>query len=111
MSNEDKAQLFADYWRLLAADFAMPTPEHNFDKAMGRKHRFDWAFIPERIAVEVDGGQWAKFGGRHATDTDREKLNIAASLRWLVFRFSPQQLKRDPAGCVEMVKRAIVDSR
>jgi len=63
------------------------------------------------VAVEVDGGQYSKFGGRHSSDADREKLNIAASLRWLVFRFSPDQLKRDPEGCVKLVKQAIMDSQ
>ena len=59
---------------------------------------------------EVDGGQYSKFGGRHSSDADREKLNIAASLRWLVFRFSPQQLTRDPEGCITLVVQAIRDS-
>lgn len=110
-SNTDKAPMFLFYWRLLAPDYVEPVPEYNFDKALGRKHRFDWTFASERIAVEVDGGSWSPHGGSHATDADREKLNIAASLRWLVFRFSPQQLKKDPAACIEMVNRAIDDSR
>lgn len=108
--SEDKAQMFAYYWNLFASDMPRPKPEIEFDKHLGRKHRFDWAWQEYRIAVEVDGGQWSKRGGRHATDADREKLNIAASLRWLVFRFSPDQLKRDPEGCVSLVKLAITDS-
>lgn len=109
--SDDKAPMFDAYWRMLAPDYPVPVAEHNFDKALGRKHRFDRAFLGERIAVEIDGGSFAPHGGRHATDADREKLNIAASLRWLVFRFSPQQLKKDPAKCIEMIKRAIDDSR
>ena len=118
---EDKAPIFDYYWRLLAPDMRKMTPEYEFarsihyiDKAgrnRTRGYAFDWADVTHRVAVEVDGGQFAKGGGRHAGDGDREKLNIAASLRWLVFRFSPQQLERDPQSCVDMVRRAILDSQ
>ena len=107
---EDKSQMWAYYWGLLASDMKRMTPEHNFDKCIGRRHRFDWADIDNRVAVEVDGGQFAPGGGRHAGDADREKLNIAASLRWLVFRYSPDQLKRDPEACIKQVLLAIMDS-
>lgn len=110
-SNADKSGMFLAYWRLLAQGESEPVSEYNFDRALGRKHRFDWAFVDSRVAVEIDGGSYAVMGGRHATDADREKLNIAASLHWLVFRFSPQQLKRDPAGCVEIVLQTVRDMR
>ena len=87
------------------------TPEYGFSKVVGRRHRFDWADIDARIAVEIDGGQFAPGGGRHASDADREKLNIAASLRWLVCRFSPQQWERNPAECVAMVRKAVLDGK
>lgn len=108
---DDKAPIFDYYWRMFAPEFERPEPEYPFSKVIGRKHRFDWAFPDFRVAVEVDGGQWSLHGGRHAGDADREKLNIAASLRWLVFRFSPDQLKRDPEACIDLVKRAIEDSK
>lgn len=110
MQSADKAPMFDYYWRIYAPDLPRPTPEHEFSRCIGRRHRFDWAFPAARVAVEVDGGQWSKFGGRHASDDDREKLNIAASLRWLVFRFSPRQLTGNPEQCVGLVKQAIMDS-
>jgi len=108
--SDDKAQMFAYYWRMFAPALPRPTPELEFDKHIKRRHRFDWAWPEYRIAVEVDGGQWSKRGGRHAGDADREKTNIAASLRWLVFHFSPDQLTREPEACVSLVARAIRDS-
>lgn len=108
--NEDKAQMWAYYWHIYCPDGPRPVPEYEFDKHLGRRHRFDWCYLPQRVAVEVDGGQYTRRGGRHATDADREKLNIAASLRWLVFRFSPQQLASNPEACVAMVAQAIRDS-
>jgi very-short-patch-repair endonuclease len=108
--SDDKAQMWAYYWGILAPEMPRMTPELEFDKNLGRKHRFDWADVSSRVAVEIDGGQWSARGGRHAGDADREKTNIAASLRWLVFHFSPDQLKKDPQKCVDMVRRAIQDS-
>lgn len=71
------------------------------------RHRFDWALPEQRIAVEIDGGVWMQYGGRHGTDADRIKLNLAAAAGWRVFRFSPQMLRENPEACVEVVKRAL----
>lgn len=55
-----------------------------------RKWRFDFAIPPLKIAAELDGGIWIK--GRHTTgkgyQADLDKMNHAAALGWLVFRFS-----------------------
>lgn len=72
-----------------------------------RRWRFDFSWKAARVAVECDGGQFAHGGGRHATDADRDKLNHAGALGWRVLRFSPQQIARDPAGCVALIRRAL----
>lgn len=55
-----------------------------------RMWRFDYAFPVHMVAVEVDGAVWA--GGRHNRAAgyirDMEKLNTAASMGWLVLRFT-----------------------
>ena len=60
-----------------------------------RKWRFDVAWPDRQIAVEIDGGYFV--GGRHSRGTgqiaDNEKINVAQSLGWTVYRFTPQQLK------------------
>jgi hypothetical protein len=101
---------FVSLWRALApADLPAPKPEFRFHDR--RRWRFDYAW-PLRprggVAVEVDGGQWQSGGGRHNTDGDREKLNVAAALGWRVLRFSPRALTEDPAGCVNLVTAALV---
>lgn len=103
--SEDKADLFAVAWRLCAPVSPIPEREYRFHPE--RKWRFDFAFPQSKVAVEVDGGQFAFRGGRHATDADREKLNTAAAMGWRIIRFSPAQLKKDPAGCVELVASAL----
>lgn len=108
MNTDDKAHIFAAYWSMLAHENAPALiPEYRFINS--RKFRFDFAIITDdtRIGIEVDGGQFAYRGGRHASDADREKLNMAAACGWRVFRFSPQQLIADPQGCIDMVCRAL----
>lgn len=62
--------------------------EHRFHPE--RKWRFDYAIPDLKIAVEVDGAVWTC--GRHNRAAgyiaDMEKLNTAASMGWLVLRFT-----------------------
>lgn len=67
-----------------------------------RLWRFDFAFLEDRVAIEMDGGTWARKGakkcrfcgqipqGRHNTgkgiEGDCEKINHAQLLGWRVFR-------------------------
>lgn len=114
--NKDKKKMFLDAWKAHSGKDFKPEPEFNFS---GR-FRFDWAFSDVKIAVEVDGGNMmvrrvtkGRNAGRlipvggHVQESDYKKLNRAASLGWLVFRFTPGMLKKDPRGCVETVLKAI----
>jgi very-short-patch-repair endonuclease len=71
-----------------------------------RRWAFDFAWPKHRLAVEIDGGQWAPHGGRHARDGDREKLNAAAMLGWRVMRYSGTML-HDPTSVVDEIVRAL----
>ena len=57
-----------------------------------RKWRFDYAIPSLRIAIEIDGAVWTY--GRHNNAKgyigDMEKLNTAASMGWLVLRFTTE---------------------
>jgi len=81
--------------------------EREFKFCETRKFRFDFAYAHKKIAVECDGGQWLANGGRHNRDSDREKLNIAASLGWLVFRYSGEQIKNDPMACCDEIYQTL----
>jgi very-short-patch-repair endonuclease len=89
----------------LAPDLPPASREYRF--APHRGYRFDFAWPAQRVACEVDGGQWAAGGGRHATDADRDKLNLAAVLGWRVLRFSPAMLARNPDQCVRQIRAAL----
>lgn len=96
---------FAAALKLHGADLGAPVTEYEF--ARPRRWRFDFAWPGARVAVEIDGGQWKAGGGRHNTDEDREKLNRAVALGWRVLRFSPALVRRDPLGCVAVVRDAL----
>ena len=80
-----------------------PVAEYKFHPV--RKWRFDFCWIKEQVAVEIDGGVYT--GGRHTRgagfEKDCEKRNTATSMRYSVFNFTPQMLDRDPKACIEMV--------
>ena len=103
-NQSDKKVIFMDVW-LIFGSSELPEPEHKF--CPSRRFRFDWAWVEKKVAVEVDGGVWLRHGGRHGMDKDREKLNIAASLGWLVLRFSVPMLQKEPDLCCQQVLLAM----
>jgi hypothetical protein len=92
--------------RLKAEGLPLPTAEYRFHPA--RKWRFDWAWIAEKIALEVDGGVWT--GGRHTRGAgflkDMEKMNAAAALRWRVLRCTPSTLCK--TDTIELLKTVLL---
>lgn len=112
---KDKKYIFLTWWNRLAGqtldDPPQPTPEYNFARAWKRRFRFDWCFVAEKIAVEVDGGNFlVRQGvaiGHHTTASDYDKLNCAAALGWRIFRFTPRMLENDPAACISLVAQAL----
>ena len=106
--SEDKSILFWNLWHMLAVGYLEPEREYRFDKSIGRKHRFDFAWPDCHVAVEVNGNAWhTKGGGRHGNDNDLEKMNLAVLMGWKVLQFSPAMLEDDPVRWVDMVKNMI----
>lgn len=70
----------------------MPEPEFRFDPQ--RRWRFDWAWLPHQVALEIEGGVFTR--GRHTRGTgflrDMEKYNRAVQLGWSVFRCTPSTI-------------------
>lgn len=84
-----------------------PIQEHKFhDK---RKWRFDFAWIDNKLAMEIEGGIHIRGGGRHNRGTgyekDMEKYNAANALGWRLLRFSPQSMYLKES--IELIKRMI----
>lgn len=72
-----------------------------------RKWRFDFAFAPLKLAIEIDGGTHTQ--GRHTRGKgyaeDCVKLNEAWLLGWNVIRFTSEQVKSGMA--VRTTRRAL----
>jgi len=79
---------------LMMADVGIPTPKREYMFAEPRRWRADFAWVKERIIVEVEGGVWG--GGRHVTGSgftnDCGKYNTASLLGWTVLRFTPDMI-------------------
>lgn len=84
-------------FRLLCTDnnLPIPTTEYWFAwEAMRRRWPFDFAWIDEKIALEVDGGlfsQGAHVRGAYILKT-HDKLNAATGLGWRMLYRTPDNL-------------------
>lgn len=86
----DKVDLFLNY---LQQQFPQAEVVKELQFHPDRKWRFDYAFPSRKVAIEIDGAIWTL--GRHNRPrgylNDMEKLNTAASMGWLVLRFSTDE--------------------
>ena len=107
----DAEATFAYWLHILGATLPTPQREYRFDAR--RKWRFDFAWVHERLAVEIEGGAYT--GGRHARgggfERDAEKYNAATLAGWRVLRFTPQMLKRNPQAVIDQVGAALGAAR
>lgn len=94
MKPDPRPALFPQYCR----SRGLPSPVPEFVFAPPRKFRFDWAWIEQKVALEVEGAVWVQ--GRHTRGSgflkDIDKYNRAVVLGWRVVRCTPQTLY-DPA--------------
>jgi len=111
MATSDLEEQFLAAWpRLCRANGIEPVlPERECYFHPTRKWRFDFAWLPQRVAVEIEGGLWQ--GGRHGTAlgmiADMDKYNAAAAAGWLVLRFSGKHIQSDPQGMFETICEAL----
>lgn len=82
----------------------LPTPEFEFKFHDARKWRFDFAWVKQKLAMEIDGAIWIQ--GRHTrgagVEKDCEKLSEAAILGWRILRASTGQVESGVAlGWIE----------
>jgi very-short-patch-repair endonuclease len=85
---------------------ALAGVEREFTNAVpGRRFRIDIALPASRLAIEVDGWEWH---GKHKGDftRDRERQNLLTLHGWRILRFTAGQIRKDVAGCVEMIRKA-----
>lgn len=91
----------------------LPAPIREYRFAPPRRWRFDYAWLPQRLALEVEGGIW--IGGRHVRgrgyENDCEKYSEAALRGWRVLRVTPAMLRDGRAAAMlERALRAAADN-
>lgn len=86
----------------------LPKPQTEFLAIPGRKYRWDAAWIPQRLLVEVQGGIW-KPGG-HSTGKgitrDCEKSNLAVLAGWRVLHVTGDHITSGQA--IRWIEAALV---
>jgi very-short-patch-repair endonuclease len=84
-----KSSLEQEFEWLLKAH-KMPCMEREYRFVPDRRWRFDFAYIDQMIAIELEGGTWC--GGRHTRgagyEKDLEKYNRATIEGWKVLRYT-----------------------
>lgn len=85
-----------------------PQPEYRFAKP--RRWRFDWCWVEQKVALEVQGGLFVN--GRHSRGAalvkEHEKLNTAASMGYRVLFVTPSQVNSGEAlTVVEAALKAV----
>ena len=85
-----------------------PSEEYQFAKDIGRRWRFDFCWIPEKVAVELEGGIW--IGGSHTRPvrfiSDADKYNRASLDGWIVLRYTTDHLRKHSDQVVSDIKEA-----
>ena len=65
----------------------------------GRRYRFDFCWVKERLAVEINGGTYSK--GGHSSylgiKRDYEKGNLAVQYGWKVLQFDADMVRSGQA--------------
>ncbi len=92
-SKETLENKFLATWVSEFPELEVPQRQVHFhDK---RRWRFDFAFVDDRLAVEIQGGTWIKGGHNsgYGVTADYEKLRAAQRLGWRVLPYSTVDCK------------------
>lgn len=91
--------------QIMDENISIPLHEYRFHTT--RRWRFDYAWINQKVAVEIEGGVWLQ--GRHNRPTgfirDCEKYNAAQEMGWRVFRYTRETL--EDWSAIKQIKRVL----
>lgn len=81
------------------AGLPMPLPQYELCDQNGTfVGRFDFAYQPNRVLIELDSERWHM--DPETFQRDRSKQNRAHTLGWTVYRFTWQQIRHEPHNVV-----------
>ena len=86
----------------------LPEPEREYCAIDGRRFRFDFAWIDQRVLVEIQGGIY-QYAPSHTSASgirrDAEKMNLAVSEGWRVYHFTSDMIRSGAAA--QMIEREL----
>ena len=101
---------FLRYWRGLHPEMPEPVAQHR--GIPHRQFRFDFSWPDAMVAVELQGGTWAK--GRRQGHTrgsmyekDCHKRNLAVAAGWRLFYLTGTMLRGDPGRWLGLIAGAV----
>jgi very-short-patch-repair endonuclease len=97
---------FYTHWLQLARGLPEPKPGYVFHPT--RRWELDFAWVEEKLAVEIEGGQWTQ--GRHQRgkgfQADMDKYNALTLSGWRLLRFTTGHFE-DPQDMIDTVISAL----
>lgn len=82
-----------------------PVRQHPILLPGGREVRLDFAFIPEKVDVEIDHWHW--HGDRAAQQQDKARDATMATIGWLALRFTDDDARGRIGACVATVRDVV----
>lgn len=92
-ANAERSEQEARQFCVMAERYGIGIPEREYEFRAGRGSAFDFAWSEFKVALEVEGGIFARqgHGSMVRIAIDMEKYNAAAAHGWLVLRCVPGQ--------------------
>lgn len=86
-----------------------PDFEEQYRYASPRKFRADFAHVPSRLLIELEGGVFTHgaHGSVSGVLSDMERSRIASAHGWRVFRVGRKELTENPDEVVDLLRRAV----
>ncbi len=110
----DREEQFLKLW-LVFTEGRWPAPVRQFRFCKTRRFRMDFAWLAEKVAVEIDGGVFQKQATGHRSikgiADSMERQNIAVLDGWAMLRFHARDLEDRPEKTVRMVMDLIRSRR
>ena len=83
-----------------------PRREYKFSS---HDYKVDFAFMRQRLAIEIEGGVWTN--GRHTRGSgfirDIEKYNALTLAGWRLLRYTPQMIADDPLKVIAEIEHVL----
>ena len=91
----------------MLAGRGLPAPTRQFTVVLnnGAKFRLDFAWISQRVALEVDGFQC--HDGLERFVSDRQRANLLTGSGWYVLRTTLSEIRRDPEPLCRALHRVL----